>query len=142
MFITSHPSNSAWEAFHSEMSLPWLLIKMRTLSWKPRGVPAFDITRVRLCRRVSLESGNERLEGTTLDLSLGGALVQSHRAFPTGIPVTLTLELEAGTPPMRSGSRVIRTIGTDCMGIQFETLGPKESNRLQQVLLPLILAAN
>jgi hypothetical protein len=56
--------------------------------------------------------------------------------------VTVTLELEAGTPPMRSGARMIRTIGTDCMGIQFENLGPKESNRLQQVLLPLILAAN
>lgn len=99
-------------------------------------------TRVRLRCRVWLESGSERLEGMTLDLSLGGALVQSHRAFPTGTLVTVTLELEAGTPSMRSGARVIRTIGTDCMGIQFENLGPKESNRLQQVLLPLILAAN
>jgi len=99
-------------------------------------------TRVRLRCRVWLESGSERLEGMTLDLSLGGALVQSHRAFPTCTLVTVTLELEAGTPSMRSGARVIRTIGTDCMGIQFENFEPKESNRLQQVLLPLILAAN
>jgi CheY-like chemotaxis protein len=98
-------------------------------------------TRVRLRCRGGLESGNERLEGTTLDLSLGGALVQSHRAFPTGTIVTVTLELEAGMPPMRSGARVIRTVGTDCMGIQFENLGPKESLRLQEFLLPLILAA-
>jgi len=98
-------------------------------------------TRVRLRCRGWLESGNERLEGTTLDLSLGGALVQSHRAFPTGTIVTVTLELEAGMPPMRSGARVIRTVGTDCMGIQFENLGPKESLRLQEFLLPLILAA-
>jgi c-di-GMP-binding flagellar brake protein YcgR len=97
--------------------------------------------RVRLRCRVSLESGNDRLEGTTLDLSLGGALVQSNRAFPSGTPVTVSLELEAGTTPIRSGARVIRTIGTDCIGIQFENLGPKESNRLQQFLLPLILAA-
>jgi CheY-like chemotaxis protein len=99
-------------------------------------------TRVWLRCSITLESGNERLEGTTLDLSLGGALVQSHRVFPTGVLVTVTLELEAGTPPMRSGARVVRTIGTDCMGIQFQNLGLKESNRLQQVLLPLILAAN
>ena len=99
-------------------------------------------TRVRLRCGVWLDSGNERLEGTTLDLSLGGVLVQSHRAFPTGVPVSVTMELETGTPPLRSGGRVIRTIGTDCMGIQFENLGPNESNRLQQVLLPLILAAN
>ena len=98
-------------------------------------------TRVRLRCRGWLESGNERLEGTTLDLSLGGSLVQSHRVFPTGTIVTVTLELEAGMPPMRSGARVIRTVGTDCMGIQFENLEPKESLRLQEFLLPLILAA-
>jgi DNA-binding response OmpR family regulator len=98
-------------------------------------------TRVRLRCRVSLESGNDHLEGTTLDLSLGGALVQAHRAFPSGTLVTVGLELEAGTPPMRSSAQVIRTIGADCMGIQFENLGPKESIRLQECLLPLILAA-
>ena len=97
-------------------------------------------TRVRLRCRVSLESGNDRLEGTTLDLSLGGALVQAHRAFPSGTLVTVGLELEAGAPPMRSSAQVIRTIGADCMGIQFENLGPKESIRLQECLLPLILA--
>lgn len=43
-------------------------------------------THVRLRCRVLLELGNDRLEGTTLDLSLGGALVQSHRAFPSGTP--------------------------------------------------------
>ena len=98
-------------------------------------------TRVRLRCRVSLESGNDHLEGTTLDLSLGGALVQAHRAFPSGTLVTVSLELEAGTPPMRSSARIIRTVGTDCMGMQFENLGPKESVRLQEFLLPLILAA-
>ncbi len=98
-------------------------------------------TRVRLRRRVLMETGSDRLEGTTLDLSLGGALVQSNRAFPSGALVTVSLELEAGTPPMRSGARVISTVGTDCIGIQFVSLGPKESIRLQQFLLPLILAA-
>ena len=88
-----------------------------------------------------MEAGNDRLEGTTLDLSLGGALVQSPRAFPSSTLVTISLELEAGTSLMRSGARVIRTIGTDCMGIQFENLVLKESVRLQEFLLPLILAA-
>lgn len=89
-----------------------------------------------------METGSDRLEGTTLDLSFGGALVQSSRAFPSGVLVTGSLELEAGSPPIRSGARVLRTVGTDCMGIQFENLGPKESIRLQECLLPLILAAN
>ena len=98
-------------------------------------------TLVRLRCRVSMEAGNDRLEGTTLDLSLGGALVQSHRAFPLDILFSISLEVEAGAPPLRSGARVVRIVGTDCLGIQFENLGPKESLRLQEFLLPLILAA-
>jgi len=91
--------------------------------------------------RVSLESGNDRLEGTTQDLSLSGALVQSGRAYPLGTRVTVSLELKAGTPALRSGALVVRTVGTDHMGIQFENLGPAESIRLQEYLLPLILTA-
>ncbi len=98
-------------------------------------------TRVRMRCRVSLESGNDRLEGTTVDLSLSGALVQSGRAYPLGTRVTVSLELEAGTPALRSGALVVRTVGTDRMGIHFENLGPAESIRLQEYLLPLILAA-
>jgi CheY-like chemotaxis protein len=98
-------------------------------------------TRVRLRCRVSMESGNDRLEGTTLDLSLGGVLVQSNRAFPPSTLVTVSVELEAGTPHLRSDARVVRTVGADCMGIQFENLGANESRRLQEFLLPLILAA-
>ena len=70
-----------------------------------------------------------------------GALVQSGRAYPLGTRVTVSLELEAGTPALRSGALVVRTVGMDRMGIQFENLGPAESIRLQEYLLPLILAA-
>ena len=98
-------------------------------------------TRVRMRCRVSLESGNDRLEGTTQDLSLSGALVQSGRAYPLGTRVTVSLDLEAGTPALRSGALVVRTVGMDRMGIHFENLGPAESIRLQEYLLPLILAA-
>jgi CheY-like chemotaxis protein len=98
------------------------------------------LTRVRLRCGVSMQSGNDGLEGTTLDLSLGGALVHSDRALPSGTSLTVSLELEAGKPPVRLGARVTRVVGTDCMGLQFENLALKESNRLQEFLLPLILA--
>jgi CheY-like chemotaxis protein len=98
-------------------------------------------TRVRLRCRVSMEAGSDRLEGTTVDLSVGGALVQSHRVFTLGALVTVSLEVEAGAAPLHSGARVVRIVGTDCMGIQLENLGPKESLRLQEFLLPLILAS-
>lgn len=98
-------------------------------------------TRVPLRCKVSMEAGNDRLEGTTLDLSLGGALVQSHGAFTLGTLVTLSLEVEAGAVPVRSYARVTRTVGTDRMALEFQNLEPKESLRLQEFLLPLILAA-
>ncbi len=98
-------------------------------------------TRVRLSCKVSMETGNARLEGKTLDLSLGGALVQAHGTFPTGTLVTLSLQLEAGETPWRAQARVVRTVGTDCMGLQFENRGPKETDQLQEFLLPLILSA-
>jgi len=98
--------------------------------------------RVRLRCRVSMEAGNDRLEGTTLDLSLGGALIQSRRAFPSGTLATIKLELGGSKSLMHSAARVIRIVGTDCMGIQFENLDPGESVRLQEFLLPLILAAS
>jgi CheY-like chemotaxis protein len=98
-------------------------------------------TRVRLRCRVSMESGDDSLEGTTLDLSLGGVLVQSRHAFPPGTRVRVSLELEAGAAPLRSAARVVRTVGADCMGVQYENLGSNESKRLQEFLLPLILAA-
>jgi CheY-like chemotaxis protein len=98
-------------------------------------------TRVRLRCRVSMESSNERLAGTTLDLSIGGLLVQSGGVFPPNTLVTMNLELEAGRAPLRSGARVVRLVGTDCMGVKFENLGAAESSRLQDFILPLILAA-
>ena len=82
------------------------------------------------------------LQGTTADLSLGGVLVQSRRVFPPGTLVALRLELEAGKPPLLSDARVVRTVGADSMGVQFENLAATESTRLQEFLLPLILAAS
>jgi CheY-like chemotaxis protein len=98
-------------------------------------------TRVKLRCKVSIDSPQASVGGNTLDLSLGGILVQADRTFPSGTPVTVKLEIEPGLPPLHSAARIVRVIGTDCMGIQFENLGSKESARLQQFLLPLILAA-
>jgi CheY-like chemotaxis protein len=97
--------------------------------------------RVGLRCRVSMESGKDRFDGMTVDLSLGGMLVQSKRLLAPDTRVTVSLELEAGKASLRSDARIIRTLGTERMGIQFENLGADESRRLQEFLLPLILAA-
>jgi|HubBroStandDraft_6_1064221.scaffolds.fasta_scaffold00117_14 hypothetical protein len=84
-------------------------------------------TRVRMSCRVSMEAGNDRRAGTTLDLSVSGALVQSRHTFPLGTLVTVSLEVEAGKTPLRSGARVVRIVGTDCMGISLRTSGPRKA---------------
>lgn len=99
-------------------------------------------TRVRLRCRVSVQSHNDRLEGTALELGADGLLAQSSHVFAPDTRVILSLELEANRAPLRSDARVVRTVGTHCMEIQFENLGAEESKQLQDFLLPLILAAS
>jgi CheY-like chemotaxis protein len=98
-------------------------------------------TRVPLRCAVLLESSGKQLEGTTVDVSSGGMLVQSYLVFPVGTLVKVKLELQTGSTALQFEARVVRTIGTDCMGVQFHRLDEKQNNRLQEFLLPLILAA-
>ncbi len=91
------------------------------------------------CKAV-VESKTTRLEGATLDMSLNGVLVQAGTGLPVGTPVELTLQLKPWMPAVRVSGRVSRLIGGDCMGIELNNLGAEESERLQEFLLPLILA--
>jgi CheY-like chemotaxis protein len=90
--------------------------------------------------KVSVEWGQERLSGWTLDLSLSGLFVQASRALPLGSAVRVSLELKSGTPPLSVAARVVRVAGDGCMGLQIENAGSDKDMRLQQFLLPLILA--
>jgi hypothetical protein len=72
--------------------------------------------RVRLRCKVSIDSPHGSLYGNTLDLSLGGALVQAERTFPPGTLRTVSLEIEPSLAPLRSAARIVRVIGTDCLG--------------------------
>jgi CheY-like chemotaxis protein len=98
-------------------------------------------TRVPVQCPVSLESNDKQLEGTTVDLSSEGMLVQSYLVLSTGALVKVTLQLQTGSTPLQFEGKVVRTIGTDRMGIHFKSLDAKENSRLQEFLLPLILSA-
>jgi CheY-like chemotaxis protein len=98
-------------------------------------------TRVPIRRTASMDLDGKRIEGTTVDLSFNGMLVQSYLIFPAGTLITVKLELQPASPPVQLEARVVRTVGTDRMGLQFNRLGAAESSRLQEFLLPLILPA-
>lgn len=95
--------------------------------------------RVKVSCKVSLESGQEKVIGSTLDLSLNGMLVHARRAFPIGSSVQACLELTPKTPQVRMAARVVRLVGDDCMGLQLADADVAGSKRLQEFLLPLIL---
>ncbi|HET6929292.1 MAG TPA: response regulator [Candidatus Acidoferrum sp.] len=88
------------------------LLKLIRVTEAPIERERWRFFRVRLRCRVSIEAGNERFEGTTLGLSFGGALVQSHRSFPSGTLLTVNLELWAGKSLLPTAVRVIRIVGS------------------------------
>ncbi|MGH9746820.1 MAG: response regulator [Candidatus Acidiferrales bacterium] len=95
--------------------------------------------RVPVRSRVHLSSDQGELDCETIDISLNGMMVKSPRTMPPGSHVRLSLDMPAGAQPIVGNGSVMRTIGEDQMGIQFNLLRTDESGRLQEFLLPLII---
>ena len=95
--------------------------------------------RISVKQRVVLGYGAEEIEAETIDISLGGLLVQASRSVPLGSLLKLKLYLpEMRQPVVRLGS-VVRVSPGNQMGIDMRRLGPTEQDALQEFLLPLIL---
>ncbi len=66
--------------------------------------------------------------------------VEASRALPPGSAIRVNVELRAGTPPLSVTARVVRVAGDKGMGLKIENAAPAETKRLQEFLVPLILA--
>ncbi len=64
--------------------------------------------RVKVRRKVTMTSGEDVSNGTTLDLSLNGMMVQSDRTFPVGTALNVAIELMPGSSPVSAKARVAR----------------------------------
>jgi CheY-like chemotaxis protein len=96
--------------------------------------------RVKVSCKVSIELNQEQVSGIALDLSLGGMFVQASRTLPAGSIVLVRLELGPGAPPLNLVARVVRSSANNSMGLQLENNGPEQNKKLQEYLLPLVLA--
>jgi len=96
--------------------------------------------RVKVSCKVSIELNQEQVSGIALDLSLGGMFVQASRTLPAGSIVLVRLELGPGAPPLNLAARVVRSSANNSMGLQLENNGPEQNKKLQEYLLPLVLA--
>jgi PilZ domain-containing protein/response regulator receiver domain-containing protein len=98
----------------------------------------------RRTRRVSLHStvrlrwGAEEMEVETVDVSLSGMLVKAPCTLPMGSPVRVALSLSQRTGPIMGVGSVVRILGGNQMGIQLDRLSVADSERLQEILLPMI----
>jgi len=116
------------------------LLRLIRVAQGPIQREARRYQRVKVSCKVSIERNQERISGLTLDLSLGGMFVQASRALPVGSVVQVLLELQVGTKPLSIPARVMRVAGNNGMGLQIENAGAEESKKLQEFLLPMILA--
>jgi CheY-like chemotaxis protein len=87
---------------------------------------------------ILVECKGQRAKGRTIDLSLSGVLVETEQVFEAGARVEMILEIPS-TPPLRIRGSVVRK-GDTRMGILFDQLATTDSGKLQDFLLPLILA--
>jgi two-component system chemotaxis response regulator CheY len=94
--------------------------------------------RVPIQSKVRLRFGGEELEGGTIDVSMSGLLVRSPRVAPVGTSLRMSLQLSQRTRPIVVGGSVVRILGGNQMGIQLRQLTLRDSERLQEFLLPLL----
>jgi hypothetical protein len=87
-----------------------------------------------------MEMGQERSVGQTLDMSLNGTMVCADKTFPVGSMIQVNVELIPGKAPLSGTAEVVRVVGVDCMGLHFENVPFDHTEKLQEFLLPLILA--
>jgi len=95
--------------------------------------------RVRVRCEAFISMGQERMRGVTADLSATGMLVQGECRFPVGSRVEFSLDLGRSHADMRGTARIVRFVGQDFMGLEFQSLSPPEAEALETFLLPHIL---
>jgi two-component system chemotaxis response regulator CheY len=95
--------------------------------------------RVKVSCKVSMQLDQERSVGRTLDVSLNGAMVCADKTFAVGSLIQVELELAQGRETVSGAARVVR-VGFDCMGLHFENVSLDHARKMQEFLLPLILA--
>jgi len=116
------------------------LLRLIRVAQGPIQREARRYERVKVACKVSIERNQERVSGMTLDLSLGGMFIQASRTLPLGSVVQVLLELKPGAPLLTFPARVVRVAANDCMGLQIENAGAEENKKLQEFLLPKVLA--
>jgi len=116
------------------------LVRLLQVALVPIDRERRKLQRVRVKCKVAIEAGQDHLDGETLDISLNGMMIKAGRVLPVGSMVNVNLKLPQASAPIRMAARIVRIVGNEHMGVQLESIGREESERLGEVLVPMIAA--
>jgi CheY-like chemotaxis protein len=119
------------------------LLRLIQISRAPIERERRRLQRVNVKCKVSIESEQGSFNGETEDLSLNGMFVHSSRVLPAGSIVNVNVALAPASSirvAARVAARVVRVVGNDSMGFEFERVGKPERERLGAFLVPFIVA--
>ena len=97
---------------------------------------ARQFQRVKVTCKVSMQMDQERSVGRTLDISLNGAMVCADKTFAVGSLIQVELELAQGRGTLSGAARVVRVVGVDCMGLQFENVPLEHARKMPNFYSP------
>lgn len=97
--------------------------------------------RVALASKVDLWFRDEEIAGETVNASMEGLLIKITKAVPVGSSVDMRLHLSKDLPPLVASGSVVRVSDKGELGIQLGKMNLRESQRLEDFLLPLIPTA-
>jgi len=115
------------------------LLRLLRITQGPIDRERRRFTRVSVRRPVAICLGKERVRAMTVDLSASGMLVQAEQRFSVGATLEFSLDLGMNWKPVQGVARVIRFVGDDFMGLEFQSLPVAQVEILEEFLLPLIL---
>jgi hypothetical protein len=81
-----------------------------------------------------LLGNSHEVEGTTIDLSLGGAKFESDLPVHPGKVIVIKLLLPGVEEPVSIQEALVRWVGQQQFGVEFQQVDPDELDELEQLI--------
>jgi CheY-like chemotaxis protein len=95
--------------------------------------------RVPVSLPITIETNDEIIAATTVDMSLDGLLVQSPKMLPPETIVVISFILPGARASIRIEARMLKAIEKDHLVILFQKMEQEDKDALRQFMLPLVL---
>jgi len=77
------------------------------------------------------EHRDEEAQGTAVNLSITGCLLETNAQVPPGTHVRLTIHPSGPLPPIEVEDAVVRAVLENRLGVEFSKIAPEEAQRLR-----------